>query len=65
MKINKKLMSFVSIFMAVLMVFVNLSLPVGALDSTIDADATVQMPTNPEDKIDPVLKEKMETASPD
>lgn len=65
MKTNKNFISVISVFMAVLMVLVNLSLPVGALSDEIVADSTVQPIVKPEDKIDATLKEKMETASPD
>lgn len=65
MKTKKKFISVISVFMAMLMVLVNLSLPVGALSDEIVADSTVKPIVKPEDKIDPVLKEKMETASPD
>lgn len=65
MKTKKTFISVISVFMAMLMVLVNLSLPVGALSDEIVADSTVKPIVKPEDKIDPVLKEKMETASPD
>ena len=65
MKTKKTFISVISVFMAMLMVLLNFSLPVGALTDEIVADDIAKPIINPEDKIDATLKEKMETASPD
>lgn len=63
---KKSTYSFISVFMAVLMIVLSVVSPVGALSETLTTEEVTLKPSvNPEDKIDPALKEKMAEASPD
>ncbi len=64
--LNKKnTISAMCVLIAMLMVLLSVALPVSAESEKITSDSTVQIPVNPENKIDSVLKEKMATASPE
>ncbi len=62
---KKNTISAMCVLMAMLMLLLSVALPVSAESEKLTADSTVQIPVNPEDKIDSTLKEKMSTASPE
>jgi len=66
MRNHKLFYSLISMFMAVLIVVLSVSVPVNAVDNMITTEESdFKTMTKSTDKIDSVLKEKMEQASPD